>query len=138
MSDNLLAFIISQIVCTPIYIAAYVDGREKRRRREQLYLDDYKKAEISLEIEADREKCHEVLYGLLRALKEARMGAPFVTDALRLDYIDRKLALSAISLSRNESMKWADYSTEDSARHWKKVGEIFDEAENKLKEGEGV
>lgn len=138
MSDNLLAFIISQVVCTPIYIAAYVDGREKRRRTERLSLEIAEKAEISLQNEAEREECHKVLYGLLRALKVARMGAPFVTDALRLDYIDRKLALSAISLSRNESMKWADYSTEDSARHWKKVGEIFDEAESKLKEGEGV
>ena len=138
MSDNLLAFIIGNIVCVPIYIAAWFSGREKRRHEEYLTTMAEKEAEISQEVALDKAKYRRILFDALRALKTAGTGAPWITRAIRSEELDQGLALATIRLSRKDTMKWADGSTEDSARHWKKVGEIFDEAESKLKDGEGV
>lgn len=132
----LQTILLGQLVCVPIYVAVYFNGREKRRHEEYLATMAEKEAEIAQNAALDKAKYRRILFDALRALKKAGTGAPWITDAIRAEELDQELALATIRLSRRDTMKWADASTEDSARHWNKVSEIFDAVEERIK-GEG-
>jgi len=135
--SGLETILLSQVICLPIYIAAWYSGKEKRRHEEYVKLMAEKEAEIAQDAILAKARYRRILFDALRALKTAGTGAPWISGAICCEELDQELALATIRLSRRDTMKWADASTEDSARHWNKVSEIFDAVEERIK-GEGV
>ena len=135
---NLIETILfSQLVCIPIYIAAIVDARDRKKHEEYERMMAEKEAEIAQDAILAKARYRRILFDALRALKTAGTGAPWISVAISCDELDLELALATIRLSRKDTMKWADGSTEDARRHWSRVAEIFDAVEERIK-GEGA
>lgn len=130
MKDAIVAFLLAQLIFSPIYLAIYL-----ARKEDDGPPIDEENAEITPDLCEDHSEYRRALFVAIRDLQKAGAGAPYLSSAWEMDP-DRETALAAIRLSRTETEKWADYSTPDTARHWKKVMSIYDQAEERIK-GEG-
>ena len=107
----------------------------KTKEREAIEITRIAEAEAQDEEERSEEcaRLQRILYDAWKAFHVAGMGVPHLSTAIRSDELDYDLALAAIRLSRKDTIKWADYSTPDCAKHWMDVVDIFDKAEERIK-----
>lgn len=135
--NGLICIILANLLFVPVYFAMYIarKGKEKEERERALQSDECERREA--EMRADAEKVKRALYKAWMAFHKVGMGVPYLSAAIRSDEMDMDLALAVLRMSRVDTMKWADTSTPDCAKHWEEVAEIFDKAESEIL-GEGA
>ena len=137
MKNVALAILLSQVACLPIYLIAYVSRKDKEREAAMSAQENAQKDLLEQERKQDESNIKRTLYDALRGLQRQGAGAPYITAAIRTSGITRLAALNAVRFAKKEAEKWSDDSTPDAVRHWRLLSSIYDDAVDKLMEGEG-